>query len=119
MCMIEAHKFLNPYSEQLEYVIATLRVVDNADELTTLHPSVRLQPWVPPENPYPPASNIMGMVAGEALNNDPWLASNGAHPAMASGHPQAGLADTGFALDDNWNLRHQWRAGGSGGYVTP
>jgi hypothetical protein len=122
-CSIEAYKFLNPYSEQFEYIVATLRVpepppTNGIEEWNALNNGNSA--WAPPvattdSNLFDPntsriANNIVpqpGPPSASSLipmSDDLWLTGNPVQGSVEAMRPPPGMPERyeNMPVDSSW-----------------
>jgi PAS domain-containing protein len=129
-CILEAHKFLNPYNNQFEYVVAKVTVVDDMQQAQTQQQQqdpLLSQPIIPPQqNDFLPAQIWpnetsqqqqqqplqqgmqpinYGVAPLNGLQDDPWLTGPAVIPPTQQQQGPLGYGNP--SLDDTWSAA--WR----------
>jgi PAS domain-containing protein len=116
-CILEAHKFLNPYNNQFEYVVAKVTVVEEMQPQPQQEPQTIPLPqqndFMAPNQPWQnetvqSQAGMQPIDYGTAhnLQDDPWLTGPAVIPSIQP--PQGPLGYGNPTIDDNWSS--VWRS---------
>ena len=126
--ILEAHKFLNPYNNQFEYVVAKATVVEDSSQTPQQQQQIPPQQIPQPNNTFmsvaptwPPTEGIgaappqqqqqppqmQTIDYGVVLQEDPWLTGPTVIPPQQQQQQQATMGYGNSAIDDSWTTN--WR----------
>uniref|UniRef100_A0AC34QHT9 Aryl hydrocarbon receptor nuclear translocator n=1 Tax=Panagrolaimus sp. JU765 TaxID=591449 RepID=A0AC34QHT9_9BILA len=96
-CILEAHKFLNPFNNQFEYVVAKATMVEDSHQQNQFLQQPPLWQELPTTIGQPISDTQFSTQNGSNLPEDPWVTG-----------PGNGTTNYGTTLDDNWPGPTAW-----------